>query len=361
LNEILKELPMPRVSSNIRMMIAEMPPAYFAMVMATGIVSIACHLLGFEFIAAPLLWLNVCFYVALWALTIVRVGLYPKRFLSDFRSHRVAPGFFTMVAGTCILGSQFVILRHAFHEGIILWVAGFALWGLLVYGVFSALAVKMNKPLFTESIDGIWLVTTVSTQSVSVLAALLEPHFPWYDGVLLFIALCMFLIGGMLYLIIITLIFYRLLFLELKPEAFAPTYWINMGAVAITTLAGSTLVESGESYPFLQTVKPFVIGFTVFFWAAATWWIPFLIVLGVWRYLVKRVEFAYTPQYWSVVFPLGMYTTCTAHLSGVLGLDWLMAIPRFFIYCALIAWALTFIGLIKSLAGSLSGFHQKIQ
>ena len=36
----------------------DMHPAYFAMAMATGIVSIACHLLGFRTIATLLFWLN---------------------------------------------------------------------------------------------------------------------------------------------------------------------------------------------------------------------------------------------------------------------------------------------------------------
>jgi hypothetical protein len=38
---------------------------------------------------------------------------------------------------------------------------------------------------------------------------------------------------------------------------------------------------------------PFVKGFSLFFWAIATWWIPMLVVLGIWRYLICRVPFAY--------------------------------------------------------------------
>src|SRR5262249_55956809 len=53
--------------------LAGMHPAYFAMVMATGIVSIACHLTGMPAIAPPLVWLNIAFYIALWMLTAVRI------------------------------------------------------------------------------------------------------------------------------------------------------------------------------------------------------------------------------------------------------------------------------------------------
>lgn len=29
-------------------------------------------------------------------------------------------------------------------------------------------------------------------------------------------------------------------------------------------------------------------GFTFFFWAAGTWWIPLLIILGIWRHLIQK-------------------------------------------------------------------------
>ena len=46
----------------------------------------------------------------------------------------------------------------------------------------------------------------------------------------------------MLYIWIISLIFYRYTFFTMHPSDLAPPYWINMGAVAISTLAGSLLV-----------------------------------------------------------------------------------------------------------------------
>ncbi len=113
---------------------------------------------------------------------------------------------------------------------------------------------------------------------------------------MLFVALCMFLLGAMLYLTIITLIFYRFTFVPLTMEQLTPPYWINMGAVAITTLAGASLLSSqAELWPFLAMLRPFVAGFTLFFWATATWWIPLLLILGVWRHVVRRYPAALRP------------------------------------------------------------------
>ena len=52
--------------------LADLSPAYFGMVMATGIVSLAAHLLAWPGIARTLFQLNVVVYAALWLLTMLR-------------------------------------------------------------------------------------------------------------------------------------------------------------------------------------------------------------------------------------------------------------------------------------------------
>src|SRR5262249_21994624 len=90
--------------------LAALHPAYFALVMATGIISISCHLLQIPLIDRVLLWLNCAFFVALWTLTLLRVALFPERVRADVLHHGRAVGFFTSVAGTCELGSQWLIV-----------------------------------------------------------------------------------------------------------------------------------------------------------------------------------------------------------------------------------------------------------
>ncbi|MDY7116350.1 tellurite resistance/C4-dicarboxylate transporter family protein [Halomonas sp. SSL-5] len=314
-------------------------PGYFAITMATGATSIACHLLGMRLLSLALLAANLLAYTALWGLTIIRLVRYPRRLADDMIDHARGPGFFTIVAGTCILGTQFHLVAGEDRIAAEFWWVGLTLWGLIMYLFFIAVTTREEKPNLASGINGAWLLAAVSTHSVSILTALL----PWSgpSDLRLFFALCMFLIGCMLYLAIITLIFYRLTFLEVTVKSLTPPYWINMGAVAIATLAGSTLILRAGEGGVIADFKPFLLGFTVFFWATASWWFPLLVGLMLWRHLIRRHRLVYEPQLWSMVFPLAMYTTGTLRLSAALEAPFLMPIPELMIWLVLLAWSAT--------------------
>lgn len=329
-----------------------MHPAYFAMVMATGIVSLASFLLDYRWIAIALFVANIAFYVGLWVLTFQRIARHRDRVVADFMHHGRCVGFFTTVAATCVLGSQVLIIADNWRAATVLWSLGIALWAALTYAIFTIITVKQTKPTLAEGINGGWLVAVVAAQSVAVLGAQLSGNFgESVRPIALFFALVMWLGGGMLYIWIISLIFYRYTFFSLSPSDLAPPYWINMGAVAISTLAGTALIAaaSGGHSALLTELLPFLKGLTIAFWATATWWIPMLVILGIWRHGYQRFPLRYDPLYWGAVFPLGMYTACTYRLSQAIDAPYLAVIPRGFLWVALGAWLLTFAGLVQHL------------
>jgi hypothetical protein len=152
---------------------------------------------------------------------------------------------------------------------------------------------------------------------------------------LLFAALVLWLGGGAPYLWIITLIFFRYTFVHVAPEDFTPPYWINIGAVAISALVGATLIEHAALS------------------RDATLWIPMLLVLGVWRYLIRGVPIAYDPLHWGRL-PVGH----VFRLHIPLGKDTGGAVPlplsQLFMVIAVLAWAATFAGLVDSRINRLS-------
>ena len=328
---------------------ANLFPGYFALVMATGIISIAAFLLNMKPIAWGLLVVNLIAYSVLGLLLLIRLVSFFTRVAADIADHVRGPGFFTVVAGTCVLGSQLLIVAGWTKPAAVLWLVGLLLWLLIMYSFFALVTVRENKPPIERGLSGVWLIAVVATQSISVLGTLLAGQFGAFREPLLFFTLCMFLLGCMHYLLLITLIFYRFTFVNLTTAALTPPYWINMGAVAITTLAGARLILAASEWSLIGEILPFIKGFTLFFWAAGTWWIPLLFILGFWRHVYKRFPLRYDPQYWGMVFPLGMYTVCTFQLSKAIAFEPLMIIPRYFVFVAFAAWLAAFIGLIWSL------------
>jgi len=316
--------------------------------MATGIVSLAAHFLGMEPVAIGLFWINVVAYAVLWSLTLARLVLHPKKLAADLADHARGPGFFTLVAGTSVLGAQFAILLRELGVAVALWFVGIGLWTLVTYAFFAAVTTKEGKPTLAEGLNGSWLVSVVATQSIAMLGCLVAPWFAAPE-VPLFVAVAMHLAGFMLYLPLISLLLYRWLFFEITPQQLTPPYWINMGALAISTLTGARLLQATGGSRLLQDLTPFLRGSTLCFWATATWWIPLLLVLGFWRHVVRRFPLAYDPQYWGMVFPLGMFTVGTVQVARALELPGLMAVARACVWPALGAWLVVFAGMCVSL------------
>jgi tellurite resistance protein TehA-like permease len=150
--------------------------------------------------------------------------------------------FFYRGRRSCIVGTQCLLIIDDPAAAVALLIAGSILWFILTYAIFTALTVKRNKPTLQEGITGAWLLATVATQSVAVLSTLIAARWPQsYRLELNFVALSMWLLGGMLYIWTVSLIFYRYTFFIFLPPDLSPPSWINMGAMEFPSLRVRTL------------------------------------------------------------------------------------------------------------------------
>lgn len=316
--------------------------------MATGIVSVAMDGQGFITVARTLFAVNLVTYAVLWIAGFACIVRTPRAVADELGDHVSGPAFLTIVAGTCVLGVQCVELAGWHVAGSALWALGLVLWMVLIYAFFAAVTLVDPKPRLEHGLDGSWLLATVSTESIAVLGTLVAGQFARPD-VVIFTCLVLFLAGAMLYIVIIGLIFFRWIFRPMGAHMLTPTYWINMGAVAITTLAGARLIETAPDYAFVASIEHFLAGFTLFFWATGSWWIPLLVAVFAWRHLHQRVPIRYDPQYWSLVFPLGMYAVATQAYAQGNRLAFLYPLARIAGDISLVAWLLTASGLARRL------------
>src|SRR5262249_43269231 len=148
--------------------IADLLPAYFALGMATGVLAIAAATLGWQGLTWPLVVGAAVAYGLLWAVKGMRLAPPPGRGRADPQDHARGPGFFTVVAATCILGTACVVVLQRPAAASLLWVLGVALWVVVMYAFFAAVVTREHKPSLEAGINGAWLIATVATQSISV-------------------------------------------------------------------------------------------------------------------------------------------------------------------------------------------------
>jgi tellurite resistance protein TehA-like permease len=326
--------------------VAPLYPGYFNLVMATGIVSNGFWLLGHDALSAALLVVDLVAYPLLLLALALRVALYPRRIWADLVDPRLVFTFFTLVAGTDVLALG---LHLRGDDGVAtgLWIFALAVWLLLGYFSFSVLTF-VNSEEGAEVVHGGWLIAIVGTESLVILGDLLAPQFGSARDLTFVTVYALWGIGIVFYGIFVTLFTHRIFFLRLAPDEMGPLFWVVMGAAAISTNAGSTLIANPPRLVFLRAMRPFVDGTTLILWAWGTWWIPLLVILGIWRHVVRRYPLRYHPAYWNLVFPLGMYSVATYRLSLAADYTALQTLSRVMIWVAFSAWLATMLGLAAS-------------
>ena len=317
-------------------------PGAFAMVMATGIISNALYLENWRGISDALFAVNAVAYPYLLLATLIRAVQYRRALWTDLINPTLVFSFFTIVAGTDVFGIG-LNLRGFSDLALALWAFALVLWFCLIYLSFGVLTF-LNTMHGANIVHGGWLIAIVGTQSLVILGTQIAPPLGQFATTVFVLIHMLWGIGLALYGIFIVLFAHRIFFLEFDPEDITPLLWVVMGAAAISTNAGSTLILSDSGLPFLESMRPFIDGVTLIMWAWGTWWIPLLILFGVWKHVVLRLPITYTPMLWSLVFPLGMYALASLRLSLASDFPPLRAVSLTMVWVALAAWAATAVG-----------------
>lgn len=341
----------PPLSARIDRAIAGLVPGSFAMVMATGIVSIGLRTAGFPLAARVLLVLGALAGVVLTVLTVLRLLRHRDRLRADARSPEKAFGNFTTVAAACVLAVGLQV-EGAPLAALALLCVGAAIWVVLGYVLpWQVLMARDGEPILART-NGSWFIWSVASQSLAVGLSGLEPATPLLAALLGALTVMAWSVGTILYAGIAVLVLLRIVHFGITPDQFDPTYWVSMGALAISVVAGSGIVAMG-SVPMVDAARWLIGGTVVIFWCFALWQIPLLLGAGVWRHVVHRVPLRYVPALWSMVFPLGMISVASMRLGAVEHLPVAEAVGHVGLVVAVLAWAAVAVGLLLTLARGL--------
>ena len=331
--------------------VSVLDPGCFAIVMATGITSNAMFAERQRGLSDVLFRGNLFVYPWLVLATILRMTDLRAALWSDLANPRLVFSFFTFVAASDVLGLQ-IALRGFVTVPLLLWLSALAAFAILTY-FSSGLLIFRNAGCGADLVvRGGGLLQSLVLLGVPVAASTISEN----GNAILGLIHALWGIGLVLYGIFVTHFAYRISYMRVEPQDLTPLLWVVMGAAAISANAGSTLVQNGPGPDFLNTMRPFVDGVSFTLWAWGTWWIPLLVMFGIWKHGVRRIPLSYTPMLWSIVFPLGMYAVATGRLSLADNYPPLRVLSHLTAWVALGAWIATTAALIVASARSLQKF-----
>lgn len=290
--------------------------------MATGILSIAFDLAGWESLSLALLAVGGVCFVTLVGLFALRLATDPPRVWHE--AHDV--GGLTSVAATGVLGTRVELLGWpAVH--LVLWALALGMWLVLMP------IVATRWPGRGQGTGSHFLVT-VATQAIAILAATLVLR----EG------------GGWLVAVAVGFLFFGLALYAVALVAFAPRellvghgdHWIAGGALVISALAVAQVIRAIEASGSLAGLEQALRDLDLALWSLAMLWLAVLVACEI-----ACLRLRYHPQRWATVFPLGMYAAMSLVTGEVERIGAIVDLGRVLVWIAFASWCLAALGLAR--------------
>jgi tellurite resistance protein TehA-like permease len=301
-------------------------PDGFAIVMATGIVSIAAAQHHYVRISTGLLILAASVFVVLVAATLAA-----RCAFGDLRDVDVTVRLFTFVAACAVLAAR---LSWRSEVGWILALAALAAWLALVG--LTARNMWHDRRHLRQRSRGAWELASVGTSGLVIVAGELSVRWP----ILWWIAVVLWMVALVFYALMTVLIVARAAAARFDPTGAEPDSWILMGGLAIATLAGAGLHRHALTANQVMLVASAVT------WICAVAWIPILVWFALHRAAVQPGSLSYAGTWWAMVFPLGMFSAATEAVAFETRWSGLHTVSLVFFWVALVAWSIVGVGAV---------------
>lgn len=310
----------------LELILEEIPPASGAVVMGTGIVSVALALDGVQWLSLALLVIAALVWIALAWFLPARAVTDAERFEEDL-GH---PTSLTSVAGTGVLGTRLTLLGWD-KIGAVLLVVALATW----IGLVPLVLRNWKLPTIGAS-----FILTVGTESLALLGFAIsdDTHTAW----LFYASLAPFVLGLGFYLYVLRSFDFKMLLHG------SGAHWVTGGALAISTVAAGRLVLSADHNGLFVGGRGVLEMIALVLWCATlAWWPALMLCEGL------RPRLRYTVRRWSTVFPVGMCAACSFVVGPIVGIDGITTFAQVWVWVAFALWAVVFGAMVRRIPALL--------
>ena len=228
---------------------------------------------------------------------------------------------------------------------------------LATVGIVLALAVAvafasllfLSHGVEPQAANGAWFIPPVVTIIAPMVIAPLIPHVAAADvPLLVFAGYALWGMGFLLFLLVASLLYDRLVFHPLPAAPLAPSFWIGLGPLGVGGLALVRIAQAGT--PLWGDAAPAVIAASsiaaTVLWGFGLWWLAAAIVLLV-AYL-RRSRLPYGLGWWAFTFPLGAFTASTLALGRGWHAGAIEALAAVLFVALVIAWAIVSVSTLRA-------------
>ena len=305
-------------------------PGWFGAVMGTAIVGVAASLnpghvaslaATARVVGQTMTIVAVVLAVVLGVLYVARFVQYPRASLADARDPSLGALYGTLPGGVLVLAATAAAVGPTWFApssvrdiiAVLDWIGvplAFAASLAFAYLLF------VRAELVPEAVNGSWFIPPVVNIVVPlVLVPLIPSSSPATARLLLFLSYGFWGMGFVLYLLIATMLYQRLVLHPLPHAGLAPSFWIGLGplgvgALALVKMAGAGTALFATLAPAIATASSLV---ATLLWGFGAWWIIAAALLLV--HYLRRGPLPYGIGWWGFTFPLGAFTVATQALA----------------------------------------------
>ena len=257
-------------------------------------------------------------------------------------------GLLVLAVGIATVGPSLLSADATFALVVILGAIGIVL--AFVMSVAFAALLFTSHGVQPQAANGGWFIPPVVMIIVPVVLAALAPRVAAPDlGLLLAVGYASWGMGLLLFVLVASLVYDRLVFHPLPAAPLAPSLWIGLGPVGVGGLALLRLAQAGtpvwgDAAHAVQAAS--MVGATAL-WGFGIWWLAAAAVL-LGSYL-RHGRLPYGLGWWGFTFPLGAFTAVTIALARGWHAGALEALGAVLFVGLVAFWAVVAVGTLRAI------------